>query len=49
MIIQIKIVIKHNHAMIKYLKSYIAVIILVNNIYLKTDLGFDIIFHPESI
>ena len=41
MIMQIKIPIKHNHSMIKYFKLYIAVIILVNNIYLKKDLGFD--------
>ena len=35
MIFQIKIEIKHNHAMIKYLKSYVVVIILAKNIYFK--------------
>ena len=41
MIIQIKIDIKHSHA--------IAVIILVKHIYLKKDLGLDIIFHCQHI
>ena len=51
MIIQIRIDIKHNQAMINYFKSYIEVIILVNNIYFKKrrDLGFVIIFHPQRI
>ena len=49
MIFQIKIDIKHNHAMIKYFKSYIAVIILVKKIYFKKDLGFVIIFHHQHI
>ena len=49
MIFQIKIDIKHIHAMIKYFKSYIAVIILVKNIYFKKDLGFVIIFHGQRI
>ena len=35
MIIQIKMGIKRNHAIIKYFKFYITVIILVNNIYIK--------------
>ena len=50
MIIQIKIDIKHNHAMIKYFKSYIAISILVNNsFFFKKDFGFAIIFHPQRI
>ena len=49
MIFQIKMDIKHNHTMIKYFKSYIAVIILVNNIFFFKDLGFVIIFHPRRI
>ena len=50
MIIQIKIDIKHNHAMIKYFKSYIVVIILVNNFFfLRRDFGFAIIFYPQRI
>ena len=49
MIFQIKIDIKHSHAMIKYFKSYIVVIILVKNIYFKKDLGFVIIFHCQRI
>ena len=35
--------------MIKYFKSYIVVILLVKNIYLKKDLEFVVIFHPQRI
>ena len=49
MIFKIKTDIKHSHAMMKYVKSYIAVNILVKNIYLKKDLGFVIIFHRQRI
>ena len=35
MIIQIKMDIKRNHAIIKYFKTYIAVIILAKNLFLK--------------
>ena len=35
--------------MITYFKSYIVIIIFVKNIYLRKDLGFVIIFHPQRI
>ena len=35
--------------MIKHFNSYIAVIMLVKNIYLNKDLGFFIIFHRQCI
>ena len=45
MIIQIKIEVKCDHAIIKYFKSFIVVIILVNNI--KKEIAT--IFHPQRI
>ena len=47
MIIQIKMDIKYNHAIIKYFKSYIAVIISVNKN--NCFYGFATIFHPQRI
>ena len=49
MIIQIKIDIKRNYAIRKSYKSYIAVIIYWLITFKRRDLGFAIIFHPQSV